>query len=147
MPAESPEECWSTHYHRYCLKYEVAVSLAPEIYLIVHAAGPFPGSMHDLTIARSPIGVASLLDEDERALADGAYLGDERFMAPFRRNQLEHDPERERWNRVIHEYRWKVEALNERLKNWRILSSVYRHELELHGLYFRNVCKLVNLFA
>lgn len=146
VPPLTGAEYWSTHYHKYCVKYEVAVSMAPGSYRILHIAGPFVGSMHDLTIARMPdLGIATVLGEDEQALGDAGYLGDPHFMAPYRRNQLVEETERRQWNRYVHAFRWKVEAVNERLKNYMILKSKYRHSMKNHSLYFCIVAKLVNL--
>lgn len=148
MPPEGNEALyWSVHYHMHCVKYEVAVSMAPDMYRIVRYSGPYPGSMNDLTIARLPqTGIAALLEEGETVLADGGYTGDPRFLCPYRRNQRQVDPEEaEEWNRAVASARWKVEALNERLKNWSILANVYRHDLELHPLFFSAVARLTNL--
>ena len=55
------------------------------------------------------------------------------------------DPVKSRRNCKIAQQRWRVEAAFSRLKQWRVLSECYRHELRSHKLLWTLVVHLYNL--
>lgn len=137
---------WNSHYKQHCLKYEVAIMLDAARMKIVWVSGPFAGSVHDLTIASTKFNnhlslVRTLRQARETAVADKGYIGSPQFVCPPRGNMVHHHDGRS----ALLSHRWKVEAVNHRLKTWKILKMQFRHDLSKHQLCFMVVAKLVNL--
>jgi hypothetical protein len=107
---------------------------------IIWICGPFPGSTHDLTIARSA--VVHQLGLQEKALADKAYIGDSHFLTPYKPAITE---EQKEFNRTVHQTRQKIERIIKRIKHFRCLKETWRHELELHSIVFTVCAQITNL--
>lgn len=144
-PKERPQDYYSVHYGIYCLKYEVVVSLGRNP-RIVHVNGPFPGALHDKTIAMDKDGIGPLLRRSrELAFADGAYIGEPSlFVVPYRKNQIHSDTQRG-YNRYLQFNRASVEWINGDLKEFAILKDRFRGDIANHRSYFAVVSNLVNL--
>jgi hypothetical protein len=129
-------EYYSGKKQRHTLKYELAVHI--ETGDIVWMNGPFPGSMHDLTIARS--GFVHQLLQNEQALGDKAYIGCDHFIAPCKPPRT---PEQHRFNAILHRRRALIEQVNKRIKHYNVFRHDWRHDLSLHGIAFRVVVNIV----
>ena len=123
-----------THYSgkkkRHCVNVQVVTTLAGRT---VYIGEPVPGRMHDRA-AFTQTGV-------EKILAGSPYLADLGYqgtsgMIPYKKGHrpgtgalIEHD---RKFNKGLSQYRAAVERGNAHLKNWKILSEIYRgvfHEL------------------
>lgn len=123
-----------THYSgkkkRHCLNIQVVATLAGRT---VYIGEPVPGRMHDRA-AFTQTGVEQLL-ADSPYLADLGYQGTS-GMIPYKKGNrpgtgelIEHD---QKFNKGLSRHRAAVERGNAHLKNWKILSEIYRgvfHEL------------------
>lgn len=128
---------WSGKDKFHALKYEVAVSLG-EHCRIVFVSGSYPGSHHDLTIARN----SSLLhlEDGESVVVDSGYRGDHRCIPP--RNSSSEASDRE--NRAMSFLRQNVERMNRRIKIFEAAKS-YRGCRMNHSSVFFACCYLTNL--
>lgn len=127
---------WFSHkLNRAAVRYEVAIAIHTG--WIVWVNGPFPpGEFPDLTIARW--GLVHFLHENEFYIADGGYKdGDQWSITPTGRRSY-----RDRQMSVI---RSRHETINSRLKDWKILSVMFRHPLEKHSSAFRAVANITQL--
>lgn len=129
---------YSVKKSRHTLKYEIACSMVDST--IIWINGPFPGSTHDLTIARAAF--IRRLGIQEKALADKAYVGDMHFIPPYRPART--NAERV-WNRQHHQVRQKIERLIKRVKQFCILKETWRHDLDLHHIVFTVCCNITNI--
>ena len=103
-----------------CLRYEIGTCMQTR--WIVWFNGPFPcGEWSDLAIARSSL--VHLLESWERHIADAGHLDSNSSAVTPTRHHLFIDRQRAT-------VRDRHETVNERLKNWVILSQRYRHPLE-----------------
>ena len=139
VPAEEEWLYYSVKKARHTVKYEVVISMGPTA-RIIWFNGAFGGSVHDLTIARRDL--LPIMHHSECILADKAYIGENQFVCPFKPPKNE---EEKRFNAKLHDARSNIERMNKRLKNFNILTQVWRHQLVLHELVFEVICNLVNL--
>ena len=98
---------------------------------IVWVNGPFAaGKYTDIEIFR--LGLAHWLEEFERVEADDGYIGEapQKVKCPGCMSNPDENQEMQNSVRARHE------SLNGRLKNWAILSTMYRHDLMEHGNVF-----------
>lgn len=109
------------------LKYELACDLH---YRIISVSRVVHGSIHDLTLARQS-GILRQLNKDSLALGDKSYIGEPLIKTPLKSNSKkrkrrmitrlddakEKEPQRERS---------AIENINKRVKQWGILSGIYR---------------------
>jgi hypothetical protein len=139
-----PNHYWSPKHKHFVLKYQVVISLKKS--KIIHVSEGIPGSVHDMYIARST-GLEDLLRQNgDVCIGDKAYQGSPQFVIPFKRRanvpltqaQLEH-------NRVLESFRNLIERMNERLKIWKSISSVWRHPIYKNVRVFSVVSKLTNI--
>lgn len=115
------------------VRYEIGVSVADGE--IIWCNGPFPcGQYPDISIFKEKM-VHFLLDH-ERVIADSGY-GHVRCICPNNLNDA---------NRRMHSIiRARHETVNERVKNFNSVRSVFRHSLDLHGAVFHAVVRLTAL--
>lgn len=121
----------------HALKYEVVVS-AQKPYSILWVNGPFPGSTHDIMIARVKL-VGKL--GNEVLLADLGYLGEDCFLTPIKEASTSDE---RAINLRMHKLRQAVERANKRLKDWDVNGVLWRSsDHAFHGTCFLTVSKLV----
>jgi len=123
--------------HKYAGKSAVRYELGVDIRagLLVWINGPFPaGSYNDIKIFNQCL--SHLLEPGERVEADEGYRGHfDKVKGPG--NDLS-----SKNSAMQRRVRARHETLNGRLKNWGILSQVYRHDVTKHGMVFR-ACAVV----
>ena len=122
------------------LQYELAVALYSSN--IVWASGPhLPGRKPDITIFREGLKWA-LSANSEMAFADLGYRGERDTVQEKGRGTKK---ERE----VATRARARHETINRRLKEWKVLSSSFRHnnghDVSNHGYIFNAVLVLTQL--
>jgi hypothetical protein len=128
---------YSVKHKAHVLKYEVVCSLLdPEI---LFYSGPYPGSYHDLTIARNSILLE--LGPRELLLGDLGYVGERAIVTPIKNCIFD---EQFQINMQIHSLRHSIERVFARIKNWKSMQIVWRHEMEFHFYCFSVVINLVN---
>ena len=112
------KDYYSHKFNGPALRYEIGIAIKTGH--IVHINGPFPaGSWSDLRIARNML--HNILPAGEYYIADGGYKDDDSPSVLF-----EDVPEDEK--RRFKKIRARHENVNGRLKEWRALSDVFRHE-------------------
>ena len=122
---------WYSHKTRTAgLRYEVGVAISTGS--IVWAHGPFPCGTHtDLTIFR--LKLKGMLDSKEKVVADCGYP-DKQCVTP-----------RVDDSRDMTALLARHETMNRRLKQFAVLSHVFRHDRSLHSHCFHAVCNLTQL--
>jgi hypothetical protein len=129
-------EFFSGKKRRHTLKYEVTVHI--QTGKLIWTAGPFPGSVHDLNIARS--GFVLHLLPNEQVLADKAYIGSPYFITPFCPACT---VAQKIFNNLVGRKRVCVEQVIKRMKTFCALHHEWRHELPLHGIVFNVIANIV----
>lgn len=122
------------------LRYEIALGLRNDN--ICNISGPFrPGSggSNDLTIFR--LGVKAMLEPGERVEADDGY----RAEAPRFCKTPNHWLTRKDQERMRGRLRRRHETINRRIKVFKALDVVFRHNVEKHSICFRVACIMVQL--
>ena len=120
------------------LRYEVGVAIMSG--QIVWINGGFPcGLYNDLTIFRASL--ATMLDPQERVEADDGYAAESPYRAKVPSAMFNTEGARVYQKRV----QGRHETVNTRLKAFKILSDVYRHDVVQHGYVFRAVAVIVQL--
>ena len=119
------------------VKYELGVSIFGGD--LVWMNGPFKAGVHDLTIFRN--GLRQKLADGKMAIADRGYRTskpDEMFKLAIPvstdSNELRSFKSR---------CRARHETFNSRIKNFRVLSDTYRHDIRKHQSAFQAVCVIV----
>ena len=122
---------WYSHkINSAALRYELTVSTRKAH--IVSVNGPWPaGSYSDLKIFRN--GVRKKLRDDEFVIADNGYT-DPRCIKP----PGDQHPRHELHRRI----RSRHEVLNKRIKQFRILTQRFRHEIPFHGTCFHAISSI-----
>lgn len=115
------------------LRYEVGLNVATGQIVWVHGGYPC-GAYPDLKIARERF--VQQLDENERAFADNGYPDRKYFLTP------NYYPEQEI---AIQRVMRRHETVNERLKNFNILSNKFRHSIFKHFSCFYAVSLVVQM--
>ena len=129
------------HSHKFkknALRYEVCVCIQTGD--IVWINGPYEaGSWPDINIFRD--GLRHFLDENERVEADDGYIGDspKYIKCPAGFTNIKANERMQCFARRRHE------TINKRFKNWKILSTNFRHDLRRHGDVFRAVVVITQL--
>jgi len=134
---------YNGHKKKHILKYEIGVNWNNGF--ICWIAGPIEGKYHDLTLCRTYGIVANqtLLKSNEMCWADKGYIGgDGLFVTPVRNPK---DEVQEGWNHFVHSHRWIVENVLDRMKNFKSLSTKWRHNLNLHPIIFKVIASILNL--
>jgi DDE superfamily endonuclease len=128
---------WYSHkYKGPGIRYEVAVSIRGGD--LVHTNGPFEcGTWNDIKIFRNLL--MGKLVRNEFVEADKGYRGQrDKIRLP---GDWENLAEKEFKSRA----RARQETVNRRFKQFKILKSVYRHDLEKHQDVFRSIVVLTQL--
>lgn len=136
--------------NNFTLKYQILVGvLTGEIF---HVYGPELGSVHDATIWKNSNIQDFLLQQNETVLGDKGYIGCSRVIHPYKRalHPLFNTPipltlAQKEHNHNISKYRILIENVNSWIKNWAILSTIYRGSLDSHHQIFLSCCILTTM--
>ncbi len=116
--------------NHFTLKYQILVGTLTA--QIVHIYGPERGSIHDMQLFRSS-GLENLIDNEENVFADKGYIGSTVSVTPMRKKRslfsndfIPFSSTELARNKLISHYRIIVENVNASIKQWNILSNVYR---------------------
>lgn len=126
---------WFSHkFQSAGVSYEVAVCIKTGDIVWIH--GPFPAATHDMSIFRYKL--KDMLLPFERAMADRGYNGDDKTLTPFHAYNNQH-------KRAMAALRSRHETVNRRFKTFGSLKQIFRHDVNLHHLFFRSAAVLVQL--
>lgn len=125
---------WYSHkFNAAGLRYEIALRLVNPI--ITWVNGPYPcGDWPDLRIAKDIY--VQMMEPYEKTLADDTYRDGLYFIHPHG------NPESIQKQK---QFMARHETVNGRLKSFRVLSTIFRHDLTLHSACFYAVANLVPL--
>jgi len=145
VPIEEPKpfsKKWYSHkFQGAGLRYEIAVSIKKGHIVWVH--GPFPcGSYPDISIFRHTL--KHYLEENERVEADNGYNGEQPMFCKTP-GGFSSRAEGAEARLVRRRLRSRHETVNKWIKDFGILSQVYRHNLIDHCHVFRAVVVLTQL--
>jgi len=122
-------EFYSHKFKHSALDYEIGLSIFEN--KVVWINGPFPASMHDITVFRSKL--KSMIPDGKKVIADNGYNGEQCISAPN-----SHDPPELR--KFKSRARARHESFNSRLKNFKVLDEKFRHAIGKHQVIFESVC-------
>ena len=109
---------------------------------IVWTAGPFkPGICNDIEMFRRPLGLKSSLPDGERVEADDGHVGECPACCKCPGSDTSHLRQKKMRARV----RMRHERVDERIKNFGSMSSLFRHGVTKHGLAMRAAAILAQL--
>ena len=99
---------------------------------IVWINGPFPASVHDLTIFRKEGGLKEKMEDtgNIKAVGDKGYRGESKYISTH--NACDSDEVREFKKRALARH----ESLNKHLKNFKSLSERFRHKFHNFHKFF-----------
>ena len=125
---------WYSHkFNAAGVRYEIGLRLINPI--ITWVCGPYPcGDWPDLRIARAVY--TQMIEPGEMTLADDTYRDVLYFIHPHG------NPESVQKQK---QFMARHETVNGRMKSFRVLSSVYRHNLTFHSNCFYAVANIVQL--
>lgn len=123
---------WFSHKFKHAgLRYEIGLSLRKGE--IVWASGGYPcGAYPDLKLARELF--VDFLEDNERSVADDGYKDAKYFLLP-------NCADAQRHKRIMARH----ETVNKRIKQFKVLSETFRHDIGLHKLCFHAVVNLTQL--
>jgi hypothetical protein len=130
-------------------KFEVACDLS---HRIVSVSDAYNGGAHDMRIIRES-GILQQQSETSRIIGDKGYEGKLGIITPMSKRKkrsrelLALEEEKDKRHELESE-RAAIENINERLKEWKIIGSVYRGGNQHHSFMdavIRVVCALTNL--
>jgi DDE superfamily endonuclease len=118
-PRQLPSSSWFSHKtHGPALSYEIAIAIHHN--KVVHINGPFPAGVPDITIFRKDGGLKSKIPDGKCGTADRGYIGEPKLRTP---NPRDTQPAKHFKKRS----QARHETFNSRLKNFKILSTRFRH--------------------
>lgn len=138
-PSEHQRIFYSGKSKKHEIKYELGIDMDGTI---IWVSGGWPGSLHDLTIARQS-GILEKLGEGELIIADKAYLGDPHFLTPLKGKAT--SVHGLCFNKLIAQIRIAVEHTFAYFKAFSCLSKKWRHKLCLHRIVFFVLANIINL--
>jgi hypothetical protein len=108
--------------------------------LVIWVSGTYPGSIHDLTIARTK--VINILQNDEIALANKAYIGDFHFLTSFNPiiTKIQNI-----YNRLHASHQSIIERTNSKIKHFCIFFTKFRVNFHQHSYLFLLTCQIINI--
>ena len=122
------------------LRYEIALCILTGD--IVWVMGPFPcGDWPDINVFRYAL--KHQLGPSERVEADDGYIGEDPIKTKVPKS-IVHD-QKPLFLKMRTFVRRRHETVNKRMKQFKVLSTVFRHNIELHGDCFRAVAVLTQL--
>ena len=130
IPIHQPEDSEQrrVYYHaksptNYAFKIHIACDFN---HRIVHVSKCYQGSVHDITILRES-GLLEHTEENVQIITDKAYIGEQYVITPRKKPRgRELTTEEKNFNRSISSSRAAIENVNQRIKNYAILGSLYR---------------------
>jgi hypothetical protein len=96
--------------------------------------------MHDLIIARTKF--INILQNNEIALADKAYIGNFHFLTPFK---LAITRIQNIYNRLYASHQFIIERTNSKIKRFCIFSTKFRGNFHQHSYLFLLTCQIINI--
>jgi hypothetical protein len=140
---KNPSSKWYSHKHNGPgLTYELAIAIRTNN--LVWINGPYKASTHDITMFRggnkgqteNQNCLYYKIPDGKKAIGDGGYKGEPSKISYTR----ELDPsDVKKWKGRV---KARHETFNKRIKDFRILSEVFRSDIKKHGLVFNAVCVL-----
>ena len=113
----------------------------------VWVRGPSPGSEHDLVMFRL-FGLSDRLESGELVLGDKGYQGHGKCIVPYKNHGYRHYHDtcvRCKFNFKLCGVRIVIERAFSRIKNFRCLSTRWRHDLKLHPVAFYFIAEICNI--
>ncbi|CAF3108861.1 unnamed protein product [Rotaria sp. Silwood2] len=124
----------------YVIKVQIACDFR---HLIVHVSECYYGSKHDITVLRES-GLLEHVEESVQIIGDKGYIGEEYVVTPrkkpYGRELTQEDKD---FNRDINSARAAIENINQHLKTYAILGSVYRGSVD----DFHKITKIIQVVA
>lgn len=131
------------------LAYELGISIYEN--KLVWIAGPFPASVHDISIFRNDkdhmfpddndpeqkVSLMSMIPEGKLAVGDIGYQGEAPDITTINRKE-----DSKEVRDFKHRVRARHESFNGRLKAFRVLDERFRHGKEKHKSVFEAICVL-----
>lgn len=124
---------------RHTIKYDIASKLIDG--KICYIGNQSPGRMADITIYRNSE-LPDILEEGEVIIADKALQGIHNAMVPF---SSPSNLSEELFNYRVDSKRALIEQVNARLKKFKVMSSVWRHDIKLHDIVANVVANIYNI--
>lgn len=124
---------------RHTVKYDIAVRLLDG--KICYIGNQSHGRMADITIYRNSE-LPDMLDEGELIIADKALQGIHNAMVPF---SSPANISEELFNYRLDSKRSIIEQVNSRLKMFKVMSDVWRHDIRKHDAVANVVANIFNL--
>lgn len=129
----------------YSFKFQVTADFN---HLIVHVSNVYPGSVHDSTIYRES-SIMDYIGTWKKVVGDKAYIGCPFIVTPHKNPPHgELTAEQQEHNRKVASDRAAIENIIERIKHYKIISTIYRGKIEdLHTMtqICHVICALTNL--
>jgi hypothetical protein len=130
---------WSSHKlgGRAGVNYEIALCIYKPTLLWIN--GPVPaGLKNDIAIYKGDLmernrQYATSVGRSVKGIGDKGYRGAGEFLST--RNPFDSEDVYEFKDRVLARH----ETYNSRLKNWQVLTKLFRHDLDFHGVCFRAI--------
>lgn len=131
---------------RYTVKYQVVTDI--ESGVVIHVAGPYPGSMHDAKMYRDSLIGDYLAFRDYYVLGDKGYqgCGNVYYMRKKQRGQAHLSPADRTYNNTISAKRVEIEQFFGSIKDWKVINHVFRGDLASHGDIF-SCCLILAHFS
>jgi len=126
---------WFSHkFESAAVTYEIAVCIKTGDIVWIH--GPFPAATPDISMFRYKL--KQMLLPHELVLSDRGYRGDFKCRTP-------HDAFNKQHKRAMAALRARHETVNRRFKTFSALNQCFRHEPNLHHMFFRSAAVLIQL--
>ena len=138
IPEHGPEFSSHKYAKKSALRYEVALNIQTGDICWING-GFLAGSWPDLEIFRKAL--ITYLEPFERVEADDGYIGE----APQKVRCPKSITTKQERKRMMAFVRMRHETVNRRLKQWRILKGVFRHEITLHSTAFSAVAVMTQI--
>lgn len=124
---------WYSHKHNGPgLRYEIGLALHSGKIVWAHGGVPC-GLYSDLKLARDQF--IHMMEPGEKSIADKGYNDDNFFINPRNNPRYPHI------KRILARH----ETVNGRLKQWKCLSTCFRHPLNKHPMCFHAVINIVSI--
>ena len=134
-------EAFYTHKHNGPgLRYEIALCILTGD--IVSVIGPFPcGDWPDIEVFR--FALKQMLGDCERVEADDGYVGDDPVNVRVPGSVVHNHDGKQKYVRA--RVRRRHETVNKRIKQFKCMDTVFRHDLSFHAACFRACAVLTQL--
>ncbi|CAF4681513.1 unnamed protein product, partial [Rotaria sp. Silwood2] len=118
-------------YSKSATNYAFKIQIACDFnHRIVHVSECYHGSVHDITILRES-GLLEHVNDSVQIIADKAYIGEEYVITVKKKpHRDELTTEEKNVNHDINSARAAIENINQRIKTYAILGSVYRGAID-----------------